>query len=182
MSDPTLIIRKNPLELSPAERLKLAQEILRKESREDWRKLIPKLIDPDAKQVAGRVTVADREGVEQVPWRHSATAPGQFGTELRQHVVQAPRDLWEQMRKPPRRRDPLERVDSMVRRYVAEWKAGNGALLEKLGREICGQYWLAGMPLSVDKLRQLATASLEDAERRRKAEFSKRSTKPWDIR
>ena len=182
MSDPTILIRQNPLDLSPNERLKKVREVLSKESREDWGKIIPKFLDPNARVVTGAVTIADREGAETVHYRHSTTAPGATDGTLRPHTVQAPRDLWEQMRRAPRRRAPLERVDSMVRRYVGEWKAGNGKMLENLGREICGEYWLHGMPLSEDKLRQLAAASLLEAENKRKAQFHTKSVKPWAVK
>lgn len=159
------IIKTNILDLSPAERLRRYRKALAEG--DDSVETLREYLDPNAPVRLG-VTIADRDGAERVSWQHSMTAPSRPGdpTRIRDHVVRVREDPWAHLRRAPRKRSPLEKVESMTRRYVTEWRRGNTALLDGLLREICGEYWKAGSPITEDALRMLAAKSLADAENR----------------
>jgi hypothetical protein len=64
-----------------------------------------------------------------------------------------------------RQRTPQEKLDSLTQRLVLSWRT-QPWLINALLAEIQGEYWKAGAPVSVDQLRALAGAQLQEAERR----------------
>jgi hypothetical protein len=61
------------------------------------------------------------------------------------------------------KRTAEQRLDSMVARL----KATDPALIEPVLRDIAGEYWKAGAPVSTDQLRAVASHFLNRAERRK---------------
>jgi hypothetical protein len=128
----------------------------------------------------GYVTIASADGsVRQVPYWEAHTAyykpgslrPGEAPL-LREQSFEIPGTIWNDT--PPPKRTNQQRVESMTKRYVAEWKRGNDGLLRELLRDISVEYWKQGTPITVDALRQLAAHSLQEAENRKKRNAGRR--------
>jgi hypothetical protein len=79
---------------------------------------------------------------------------------IRERVFQAP----QVQAAPILRRDPLARVESLTKRLVDAVNQ-NPALFPMILKEIQGEYWKAGAPVSIEKLREAATTLIQQAER-----------------
>jgi hypothetical protein len=125
----------------------------------------------------GYVTIAGDDGVKQVPFTEAETAyyaPGSIeagiGTvPIRQRVYDIP-VAFNTDRKV--QRTASARLDSMTKRLVDEWK--RGGVTDATLREIAGEFWKAGTPISETELRQVAARFLHEAEQRQKAKQAKR--------
>ena len=99
------------------------------------------------------------EGVRVVPASQSVYDLNSRTKKLRQHAEQhtfAPLD-------PVRKRTPEQRLESMVRRLVG----ASPQTLEPILKQIAGEYWKQGAPVTVDALRAVASHYLNRAERKR---------------
>lgn len=135
----------------------------------------------------GYVTIAAADGtVRQVPYTQARTAyyaPGSirlskeeietgqvWGTvPIKPHEVEV-----EFAQKDVKRRTPNQRLDSMTSRLVNDWR--RGMINDGLLKEIAGEYWKAGTPISATRLREVAARLLTQAENEAKATERKRST------
>ena len=176
--------------------MRLSQEDLRRLTPEEKRELVRRqLLEGDihvegtAPGRKGYVTISSADGtVRQVPYTEALTAyykPGSIRVEtdtigavpIRQQTFQidVPFD-----KKPHVRRAPSARLDSMAKRLIDEWK--RGALTEATLKEIAGEYWKNGTPVSADELRRVAARLLSEAEAKRKRQFDKKVAAPWSVR
>jgi hypothetical protein len=167
---PHVFIKTDPGDLAPRERLKRFQrELAETEDFEESRKLLLRYLDPNAPIMPGRVAVTQRQGAGvgggTVDWRKASTKPGTF--DKIRHDLKAPPVIFDTT--PPPMRQPLTRVESLTRRYVAEYKRGNMGLLSALLKEAQIEYWRDGSPITMDALERLARKSLQEAEQRAKA-------------
>lgn len=174
-----ILLPVHPRDLSPKARLARFQTELAERSdgtARDRARLVLKYLDPDAPAQVGSVALSDGRAARRMHWRHSTTAltkPGE-ATELRSGAWRGPAfDI-----PPPARRAPLARVEAMVRRYAVECRRGNQALVAGLLADCQAEYWKAGMPVRAEDLRALAAKCLTEAEKKQKADWFKRSTRP----
>lgn len=171
----------DPQDLSPAERLTRFQREMDDRPPEEWGRTLEGYLSPDPITVGGKVVLSSPRRTSLVGWRDGLSAPGdgeafadpanpRFRRYVRKTAFPAA---------PPPRRTPHARAESLLRRYAAEWRKGNEAILAGLLRELCGAYWREGMPITEDALRMLVKASLEDAERRLRDADRKRTVRRW---
>lgn len=161
--------------------MRLSQDELRRLTPEEKRELVVRQFREGDVHVEGTrpgrkgyVTISSADGsVRQVPYTEALTAyykPGSIRVEtdtvgavpIRQQTFRIDKPFEE---KPHVRRTPNARLDSMAKRLIDEWK--RGVLTDATLREIAGEYWRAGTPVSADELRRVAAQMLTEAENRK---------------
>lgn len=142
--------------------------------------LLERLQRRDGPTVAkGSFTRAEGDGDARIlPW----TAPHTFRTRPGEEPVSVVSriDVSDiaamQFQAPVLKRSADERLDSLTRRYVAAWQRGemNDALL----KEIAGEFWKLGTPITADRLREVAAHLLNKARREQYVDSQKMTVLP----
>jgi hypothetical protein len=131
----------------------------REQRAEQMEKFIHQLTPEQRKGVVGKVNQWTKEaGTRVVPASQSVYNLGAKEKQLRQYMESHQFDA-----PPIIKRTPEQRLDSMVQRL----KDADPAYNEFILKEIAGEYWKAGAPVSVDQLRTVAAHFLNRAERKK---------------
>ena len=129
---------------------------------EQLERFIGSLSEEDRQGVVGKVNQWSKAtGVKVVPASQSVFDMNTNEKRLRSYAEQGTfTDV-----PPVIKRTPEQRLESMVERL----KAAPPETLEPILREIAGEYWRRGMPITVDALRTVAAHYLNRAERKQHA-------------
>lgn len=74
------------------------------------------------------------------------------------------------------KRTPEQRLDSLTKRYVEAWKRGE--MNDGILKEIVGEFWKLGTPISADRLREVAAQCLNQARREQKVDSQSMTVLP----
>jgi hypothetical protein len=131
----------------------------REQRAEQMEKFVHQLTPEQRKGVIGKVNQWTKEaGTRVVPASQSVYNLSAKEKQLRQYMESHQFDA-----PPIIKRTPEQRLDSMVQRL----KDADPAYNEFILKEIAGEYWKAGAPVSVDQLRTVAAHFLNRAERKK---------------
>ena len=129
---------------------------------EQLERFLGEMTEEDRKGIVGTVNQWTKAtGVKVVPASQSVFDLGSGEKKLRSYSEQGTfTDV-----PPVIKRTPEQRLDSMVQRL----RAASPETVEPILKEIAGEYWRQGMPVSTDALRTVAAYYLNRAERKAKA-------------
>lgn len=148
-------IRTDVRELPIEEKLKRFQRELTETPREDRAALVRRYVNPDAPLLTGAVSVALGNAAATTSWRNSTL---DRDDQIKEFYAHGAFDVV-----PPKKREVLVRMDSLVKRLVTEWKRGGAPLLDGLLAQTFPGRWKPGTPITEDSLRMLAAQSLQIA-------------------
>ena len=160
---------------------RITPEDLAKMTAEEKRDLLLKRLQSRNSSVVatGAFTRAEGDGAARIlPYTapHTfRTRPGEEPTSVisRINVDDVPEATFD---KTYHKRTAEERLDSLTRRYVQAWRSGQ--MNEGILKEIVGEFWKLGTPISAERLREVAAHLLNKARREQYVDSQKMTTLP----